>query len=420
MQGLVKYAGTADFADGVWIGIALDEPQGKHDGSVQGRRYFECAPGHGLFLRPQAVTLVEDEEPAVLYDSRELTVISKSRVLPQQLTANGGSPRIASTAAARGGAPMRDRAWATFPGESGPSGTSTPRVASASGRGTPQRSPRTSPTVRDRLQRNAADHAQAELATSIGRRFEEPSGARTDTPGPPGREREIFAAELADLKTKLRDAEARLQNNGAKSPGPVRPDPRVASLESRLAVSERSLAELRAESERSLVTFREEIADLQSRLQQSTIEESAMREKLAEAQAELAESRRQEPAEAGVSTVELERMQRHHSQELSPRSDEERGEHRPVRTHLSPRDLSAPVDMRSSLRSQGKKSNKSEDGPRRSLTRSVNFAVQSSSSEDSSDEVWDSRGSQRNSLTQEEEAKWVGDVLSSLQSGIHD
>jgi len=54
--GFVKYVGTTSFAKGLWIGVACKEPQGKHDGSVDGERYFDCAPAHGLFIRPDKVT----------------------------------------------------------------------------------------------------------------------------------------------------------------------------------------------------------------------------------------------------------------------------------------------------------------------------------------------------------------------------
>lgn len=37
------------FVTGYWYGIELDQPTGKHDGSVFGVRYFTCAPRHGVF-----------------------------------------------------------------------------------------------------------------------------------------------------------------------------------------------------------------------------------------------------------------------------------------------------------------------------------------------------------------------------------
>jgi CAP-Gly domain-containing linker protein 1 len=48
-SGVLRYIGETDFAKGVWAGVELDEPQGKNDGAVAGKRYFDCKPLHGLF-----------------------------------------------------------------------------------------------------------------------------------------------------------------------------------------------------------------------------------------------------------------------------------------------------------------------------------------------------------------------------------
>ena len=45
--GVVAYAGLTDFAPGKWIGVILDEPKGKNNGTVQNRSYFECEEKHG-------------------------------------------------------------------------------------------------------------------------------------------------------------------------------------------------------------------------------------------------------------------------------------------------------------------------------------------------------------------------------------
>ncbi|MFT7812984.1 kinesin-like protein KIF13B isoform X2 [Arapaima gigas] len=56
-SGTVRYVGPADFADGIWVGVELDTPSGKHSGSVGGRQYFQCRPGYGVLLRPDKVSL---------------------------------------------------------------------------------------------------------------------------------------------------------------------------------------------------------------------------------------------------------------------------------------------------------------------------------------------------------------------------
>lgn len=55
-RGQVRFVGSVEgLAAGAWVGVAFDEPMGKHDGSVAGVRYFDCPAGFGAFLRPDKV-----------------------------------------------------------------------------------------------------------------------------------------------------------------------------------------------------------------------------------------------------------------------------------------------------------------------------------------------------------------------------
>lgn len=47
--GTLRYLGSTEFAAGEWAGVELDDPLGKNDGSVAGKRYFECKMKYGLF-----------------------------------------------------------------------------------------------------------------------------------------------------------------------------------------------------------------------------------------------------------------------------------------------------------------------------------------------------------------------------------
>ncbi|CAK9113318.1 CAP-Gly domain-containing linker protein 4 (Restin-like protein 2) [Durusdinium trenchii] len=60
MLGFIRFQGTTDFSEGDWVGIELEEPRGKNDGSVAEKRYFTCKPEHGLFVRPFHVLRIED------------------------------------------------------------------------------------------------------------------------------------------------------------------------------------------------------------------------------------------------------------------------------------------------------------------------------------------------------------------------
>ncbi|GAN02358.1 hypothetical protein MAM1_0021c01801 [Mucor ambiguus] len=62
--GTVRYFGETKFKEkGVWVGIELDlTGSGKNDGSIQGVRYFSCAPNTGLFVLATKVMALEDSQ----------------------------------------------------------------------------------------------------------------------------------------------------------------------------------------------------------------------------------------------------------------------------------------------------------------------------------------------------------------------
>ncbi|KAL9008654.1 MAG: hypothetical protein Q9173_006241, partial [Seirophora scorigena] len=59
----VRFVGNTHFATGAWVGVVLDDPTGKNDGSVQGQRYFDCSPAHGMFVRHTNLNILEQPTP---------------------------------------------------------------------------------------------------------------------------------------------------------------------------------------------------------------------------------------------------------------------------------------------------------------------------------------------------------------------
>ncbi|KAL2155540.1 hypothetical protein VTH82DRAFT_282 [Thermothelomyces myriococcoides] len=57
--GTIRFAGQTLFAPGFWVGVELEDATGKNDGSVNDVRYFECPMGHGMFVRPTALKVLQ-------------------------------------------------------------------------------------------------------------------------------------------------------------------------------------------------------------------------------------------------------------------------------------------------------------------------------------------------------------------------
>jgi len=56
-RGVVKFLGALEGKEGVWVGVELDDPLGKNDGSAGDQRCFTCPQNHGTFARPLNVAV---------------------------------------------------------------------------------------------------------------------------------------------------------------------------------------------------------------------------------------------------------------------------------------------------------------------------------------------------------------------------
>lgn len=87
----VRYIGRPHFAAGDWVGVELEDESGKNDGSVQGERYFECDMGRGMFVRPTAVTIIEQPPPP-----KPAAVPAKKPGRPSSIVSSGVGRRMSS------------------------------------------------------------------------------------------------------------------------------------------------------------------------------------------------------------------------------------------------------------------------------------------------------------------------------------
>lgn len=57
--GRVCYVGHLHDKEGIFYGVELSKKVGKNDGSFQGRAYFRCAPGFGIFVRQENISRLQ-------------------------------------------------------------------------------------------------------------------------------------------------------------------------------------------------------------------------------------------------------------------------------------------------------------------------------------------------------------------------
>ncbi|GAB7360344.1 hypothetical protein MBLNU230_g8302t1 [Neophaeotheca triangularis] len=118
---VVRFVGTTSFQTGDWVGVELEEPTGKNDGSVKGQRYFDVEQNYGMFLRPAGVRQVLEDVKAKPKTAANGTAARSSRQSVAGVGTNALKRQSLQSTAA--------------------SPTPSSRLGGPSGRGSPSKSP---------------------------------------------------------------------------------------------------------------------------------------------------------------------------------------------------------------------------------------------------------------------------------------
>lgn len=94
-QGIIRYIGSLHIAAGNWCGLELSDNSGKNDGSVKGERYFQCQPGHGIFVRKESVVKVLKQPAAVVTSKANGTSTASNGTATRPRPSSGMAAEVA-------------------------------------------------------------------------------------------------------------------------------------------------------------------------------------------------------------------------------------------------------------------------------------------------------------------------------------
>ncbi|GAA6228248.1 dynactin subunit 1-like isoform X3 [Lates japonicus] len=214
-RGTVAYIGATLFASGKWVGVILDEPKGKNDGTVQGKRYFTCEENHGIFVRQSQIQVVEEGSSATSPDTPESSTAKtlRQKDIPETPKTSKQTPGNVKKSSTR-----RSAKWSTprlAPATSLPS-----LLVRSSGRPSlplmASRESLSSSLSGDVSEVGLSSHQGALGAPVVPQPSGSPAAAAAPVPATPSKEEESLRAQVKDLEEKLETLKMKRTEDKAK------------------------------------------------------------------------------------------------------------------------------------------------------------------------------------------------------------
>lgn len=272
-RGTVAYVGATLFATGKWVGVILDEAKGKNDGTVQGRKYFTCDEGHGIFVRQSQIQVFEDGADTT---SPETPDSSASKVLKREGTDT--TAKTSKLTTTRRPKPTRPASTGVAGASSslGPSGSASAGELSSSEPSTPAQTPLAAPII------------PTPALTSPGAVPPLPS---------PSKEEEGLRAQVRDLEEKLETLRLKRAEDKAKLKELEKHKIQLeqvqewkSKMQEQQADLQRRLKEARKEAKEALEAkerYMEEMADTADAIEMATLDKEMAEERAESLQQEV-------------------------------------------------------------------------------------------------------------------------------------
>ncbi|XP_028166489.1 dynactin subunit 1 [Ostrinia furnacalis] len=293
VKGSVAYVGYPTFATGKWIGVILDEPKGKNNGTVRGHAYFRCEENYGVFVRQTQIQMLDAEDNPMETSMTTSIEETKSTTSNRRLSSITVAQRSRPTTVRRKASPAQTKA--------GTLSMSSSRTSLASSRQslTSYASPTTERAASPDLAAKRASFVETGFVETLTPQYTPGQSITSPQPQPTAEEKlanlqaqqEItnLKSEVEDLKEKLETLKVRRAEDREK----LRELERVRLQLEQANEFKTRIMESQAQLQRDLQRAKQEVREAQEALEAHNEETAELQEatEMAALDKEMAEER---------------------------------------------------------------------------------------------------------------------------------